>query len=80
MVTQESALTTEYPMMFHYLLELHKDGKSLARLELNVPTTVFQPVQANSLLSLEALLVNYGQHQPQCPVNLDPQLGNGAAS
>jgi hypothetical protein len=49
--------------MFHYLLEMHKDGKSLMRLEMNVPIDAFPPVKMNLLLALEALLVEYGKSQ-----------------
>ena len=51
------------PTMFHYLLEMHENGRSLLKLEMNVPIEAFPTVQMNLLLSLEALLVEYGKAQ-----------------
>ena len=51
----------ENPTMFHYLLELHQDGKSLARLEMDVPVAAFPVAKANSILTLETLLISYGE-------------------
>ena len=51
----------EYPVMFHYLLELHQNGVVMVRLELNVPTGAFPAVRMSALLSLEAMLRDYGQ-------------------
>ena len=48
------------PTMFHYLLEMHKDGKVLLHMELNVPTESFPEVAMQSLNSLHRLLVDYG--------------------
>ena len=56
------------PTMFHYLLELHKDGKSLGKLELNVPVKAFPVAKLNSLLTLETLLVSYGESMGYSPV------------
>ena len=55
--------TTNEPTMFHYLLEMHKGGKILLRLDLNVPTAAFPAVQKQSLLSMETILVEYGVQQ-----------------
>ena len=49
--------------MFHYLLEMHRDGKVLMRMELNVPIEAFPAVRMNSLLSLESMLLAYGRSQ-----------------
>ena len=49
--------------MFHYLLEMHKDGKSLKRMELNVPIAGFPAVRMHEFLALEALLLEYGKSQ-----------------
>mgnify|MGYP001566085428 CR=1 FL=1 len=51
------------PTMFHYLLEMHKDGKSIMQLEMNVPIEVFPTVKMNLLLALETMLVEYGKSQ-----------------
>lgn len=53
----------KYPTMFHYLFEMHKDGKSLMRLELNVPIAAFPTVRAGALMSLEAMMREYGESQ-----------------
>ena len=50
-----------YPMMFHYLLEMHKDGRPIAKLELDVPISAFPPVRMHLLLGLEAILVEEGK-------------------
>ena len=47
--------------MFHYLLEMHRDSKSLMRLELNVPVDAFSAVRMAELVALEAMLLEYGQ-------------------
>ena len=60
---------TEHPVMFHYLMELHRNGVVMARLELNVPTGAFTAVRMNALLSLEEMLRGYG-HQKSVRVNL----------
>ena len=49
--------------MFHYLLEMHKDGKSLMRMELNVPIAAFPTVRMHEFLALEAMLLEYGKSQ-----------------
>lgn len=54
----------ESPTMFHYVLEMRKDGKTLACLELNVPVGAFPSTRMNALLSLEAMLVEYGIRNP----------------
>lgn len=53
----------EQPMMFHYLLQMHKGGKVMLHMEMNVPVESFPFVQMNSLLSLEAMLLDYGKRQ-----------------
>lgn len=52
--------STEYPTMFHYLLEMHKDGKVLLHMEINVPVESFREVERNTFASLHRLLVDYG--------------------
>lgn len=54
-------MTDESPMMVHYLLAMHREDKELMRLELHVPVTAFYAIQAQTLLSLETLLVDYGK-------------------
>ena len=53
----------EYPTMFRYLLQMHKDGKVLMELAMNVPIDAFPSVKMQSLLSLEDMLVSYGKEQ-----------------
>mgnify|MGYP001594935974 CR=1 FL=1 len=52
-----------YPTMFHYLFEMHKDGKSLMKLELNVPIAAFPAVKMGALMSLETMIKEYGESQ-----------------
>ena len=61
MISTDRSEVVESPTMFHYLLELHKNGKSLCRLELNVPVKAFPAAKQNSILALESLLVSYGE-------------------
>ena len=58
-------MTTEqsYPTMFHYVLEMHKNGKSLMKMELNVPVEAFPTVRMHEFLALEAMLLEYGKSQ-----------------
>ena len=51
------------PTMFHYLLEMHKNGRPLLKLEMNVPVEAFPTVHMNLLSSMEAMLVRYGAAQ-----------------
>jgi len=60
-MTANRSEVVESPTMFHYLLELHKDGKLLANLEMNVPVKAFPTAKLNCILTLEALLVSYGE-------------------
>lgn len=48
--------TQETPVIFHCLLEMHRDGRVLAKLELNVPMQAFSEVQFNSIRAFEAML------------------------
>ena len=57
-MTQET-----YPTMFQYLLRMHKDGKVLAEIHLNVPTSCFREVQMNSIMAMEAMLVDLGKEK-----------------
>ena len=56
----EQAPTEQHPVMFHYLFQLHQNGVVLGGLEINVPTGAFTAVRMNGLLSLEAMLRDYG--------------------
>ncbi|GEM_PF-4358589 len=56
-------LEPEYPTMFHYVLEMHKNGKSLMRLELNVPIAALPPVKMAAFVQFEAILTEYGLGQ-----------------
>ena len=58
--------------MFHYLLELHRDGASLLKLELNVPVKAFPAVRMSLLLSLESMLVEYGKAQELQEPRMEP--------
>jgi len=60
-MTADRSEVVESPTMFHYLLELYKDGKSLGKLELNVPVKAFPVAKLNGILMLETLLVSYGE-------------------
>ena len=51
------------PTMFHYLLEMHENGRSLLKLEMNVPVEAFPTVHMNLLSSMEAMLVEYVKAQ-----------------
>ena len=51
----------DHPTMFHYLLELHRNGISLGKIELNVPVDSFPVVKMNAIISLEHMLQSYGQ-------------------
>mgnify|MGYP001595271398 CR=1 FL=1 len=55
--------TGEGLTMFHYLFEMHRGGKVLLHMELNVPIESFDIVKANAWLSLEAMLRDYGKRQ-----------------
>ena len=75
-------MTTNEPIMFHYLLEMHKaGGVRIMHLEMNVPVVAFPAVRMNSLLSLETMLLDYGEAQgfKRSPAGIGDALETPAA-
>ena len=47
--------------MFHYLLEMHRDGNVIAKVEINAPIESFPAVKMAQFASVETLLLDYGK-------------------
>lgn len=58
-MSDEAKETTE--TMIHYLFEMHKDGETLLKIEMNVPCESFSAIKLLQFMSVETLMLDYGR-------------------